>query len=261
MSTEDRVKAVAEFGFTERQARFLVTVMLHSGVCLLRQYTAFAGIRHGHKTRKFFAKLVRGGLAVEYPCRHNRGRLYHVRAKPLYRAIDQTDSRYRRPLSATRVVENLGFLDALLSSPSVVWLGTSDDTRVHLPSLAGVSPEQLDPVIADDVRSTRAVRGRMATGIDLSGRWVFLYVPTDTRIEGFHWFVQRHAGLLATLASWMVRVVFQPPLGSAPDRYAETFKLAIASVQPDILKTLRWYFKQRRAHTIEGAEIRCASSE
>lgn len=30
MSPEDRVKAVAEFGFTERQARFLVTVMLHS---------------------------------------------------------------------------------------------------------------------------------------------------------------------------------------------------------------------------------------
>ena len=29
-----------EFGFTERQARFLVTVMLHSGVRLLRQYTA-----------------------------------------------------------------------------------------------------------------------------------------------------------------------------------------------------------------------------
>lgn len=42
-ATADRVEGVAAFGFTQRQARFLVTVMLHSGVCLLRQYTAFAG--------------------------------------------------------------------------------------------------------------------------------------------------------------------------------------------------------------------------
>ena len=33
-----RVAAVAGFGFTERQARFLVTVMVHSGVLLERQY-------------------------------------------------------------------------------------------------------------------------------------------------------------------------------------------------------------------------------
>ena len=68
MTAEDRVKAVVEFGFTERQARFLVTVMLHSGVCLLRQYTAFAGIVHGQKTRKFFDKLVSRKFATAYPC-------------------------------------------------------------------------------------------------------------------------------------------------------------------------------------------------
>jgi hypothetical protein len=98
MTAEDRVKAVAKFGFTERQAQFLVTVMLHSGVCLLRQYTAFAGIVHGQKTRTFFAKIVRRGQAMDYPCRHNHGRVYHLHQKPLYRAIGQTDSRHRRPM-------------------------------------------------------------------------------------------------------------------------------------------------------------------
>jgi len=33
MNFDDRVKTVLQFGYTERQARFLVTVMLHSGVC------------------------------------------------------------------------------------------------------------------------------------------------------------------------------------------------------------------------------------
>ena len=58
MTVEERVTAVAEFGFTQRQARFLAIVLRHAGVCLLRQYSAFAGIVHGQKTRAFFRKLV-----------------------------------------------------------------------------------------------------------------------------------------------------------------------------------------------------------
>jgi hypothetical protein len=43
MKFEDRIKAIAEFGFTERQARFLDVVMLFGGLCLPRQYATFAG--------------------------------------------------------------------------------------------------------------------------------------------------------------------------------------------------------------------------
>ena len=35
---EQRVQAVKDCGFTERQARFLVLVMRHAGVCVPRQY-------------------------------------------------------------------------------------------------------------------------------------------------------------------------------------------------------------------------------
>jgi hypothetical protein len=48
----------ADFGFTERQARFLVTVIALRRV---PAHTAFAGIVHGQKTRKFFRKLVSRG--------------------------------------------------------------------------------------------------------------------------------------------------------------------------------------------------------
>ena len=47
MTHQDRVSGVAALGFTERQANFLVHVMLHSGVCLGRQYCTFAGIARG----------------------------------------------------------------------------------------------------------------------------------------------------------------------------------------------------------------------
>ena len=45
-----RADALATFGFTDRQARFLVQVLLHAGVFLPRQYCQFAGIVHGQKT-------------------------------------------------------------------------------------------------------------------------------------------------------------------------------------------------------------------
>jgi len=38
----ERVNAVIAFGFTERQARFLVHVLVHAGVFIERQYCAFA---------------------------------------------------------------------------------------------------------------------------------------------------------------------------------------------------------------------------
>jgi len=34
----ERINAIASFGFTERQARFLVNVLLHSGVFVERHY-------------------------------------------------------------------------------------------------------------------------------------------------------------------------------------------------------------------------------
>ena len=81
MDSQEGIAAIVRLGFTERQARFLVFVMQYSGVCLLRQYSAFAGIVHGQKTRKFFAKLVSRRFATAYACRHNRGRIYHVHHK------------------------------------------------------------------------------------------------------------------------------------------------------------------------------------
>ena len=79
MNIDETVRAVTEKGFTERQARFLVLVARHSGVCVMRQYSAFAGIVFGQKTRKFFAKLERLGYVSTYDCAHNRARIYHLR--------------------------------------------------------------------------------------------------------------------------------------------------------------------------------------
>ena len=82
MTTDERVQAVGDYGFTERQARFLALVMRHAGLCVKRQYAAFAGIANGgEKCNAFFEKLVRRGYATAADCIHNRARVYHVHHK------------------------------------------------------------------------------------------------------------------------------------------------------------------------------------
>ena len=58
LANTQRMEAIAAFGFTERQARFLLHVLLHSGVFVGRQYAAFAGITHGQKVHDFLEKLL-----------------------------------------------------------------------------------------------------------------------------------------------------------------------------------------------------------
>lgn len=257
MTAEDRVKAVAEFGFTERQARFLVTVMLHSGVCLLRQYTAFAGIVHGQKTRRFFHKLVSRGYARAYPCRHNRGRVYHVLHKPLYRAIGETDSRHRRPMSAARVVDALTLLDAVLASPEVVWLSTEEEKQVHLSSLASIATEKLPHLILGEEASktVRLFPDKVPIGIDLTGRWVLVYLVTNDRLDDFRAFLQRHADLFSMLPAWTLRVVVPPHLDALAKACQDVVRHELAHPLPDLVKMLRWYFKQRGATSIDGGTI------
>ena len=113
--TEARVNALGGFGFTERQREFLVTVMVHSGCFLERQYCAFTGTVRGQNSREFMARLVARGFAraIE-PGPVRRGRLYHVHHKPLYEAIGQADNRNRRSRTIGRMVERVMILDAVL---------------------------------------------------------------------------------------------------------------------------------------------------
>ena len=67
LANAQRMEAIAAFGFTERQARFLLNVLLHSGVFIERQYCSFAGIVHGQKSTDFIKRLVDRRFARRLP--------------------------------------------------------------------------------------------------------------------------------------------------------------------------------------------------
>lgn len=181
MTFDERCAAVAKLGFTERQARFLTTVMLHTGVCVPRQYARYCRVVHGQKTRKFFAKLVRLGYASMYDCRHNRAQLYHLNKRSLYAAIGQATNRLQRPLPLSQAIHRLMVLDAIVEDPEMVWLGAPEDKANHLTALTSIAPEEL-PHATSGIGESRTVRyfpDRLPIGIHLTGRGVLVYVVLD----------------------------------------------------------------------------------
>jgi hypothetical protein len=265
MNFEDRVKAVAEFGFTERQAGFLVTVMLHSGVCVPRQYASFAGTAYGHKVTKFFDKLGRRDFATVCDCLHNRAALYHVKHHALYRAIDQPHSRYRRPVAARQVQDRLMRLDAIVLHPELVWLGTEEEKVAFFGLMAPSLPRERLPHITVGTGSSQRVRffpEDQSISVTTTGRVVFTYVVSAGYLEEFRAFVQRHADLLCGLPRWTLKVLVPRPLADAMASFVETARTELTStLRDETLGELKWYFNRcrntanRRAMSFEDEEF------
>jgi hypothetical protein len=115
MTHAERVHEVTAFGFTERQARFLVTVMLHAGVCLGRQYCMSSGIARGQVMHDFFKMLVDRDLANAYPRAHGRTHLYHTSTQRRSMALSGSRTAVFGERPAARAVERVMLLDAVLA--------------------------------------------------------------------------------------------------------------------------------------------------
>ena len=118
MTFDDRVRALEPLGFTPRQTRFLATVALHSGYCLRRQYSAFAGVAYGKNVCDFLDDARRPS-ARRTRSRNERtaGLIYHLHARAIYRALGEDDNRNRRNASAALIARKLMVLDFVLGAP------------------------------------------------------------------------------------------------------------------------------------------------
>jgi len=251
MTFDERVQAIAKKGFTERQARFLTTVMLHTGVCVPRQYARFCGIVYGAKTRKFFAKLVHLQYASVYDRRHNRARIYHVNQRALYAAIGEADSRLRKPVTLNHAIQRLMLFDAIVEDPDLVWLGTADEKAVHILALTRIEQVDLPHVTVGEgqARTVRYFPDRLPVGIHLAGRGVIVYVVTDPWLDEFRVFLERHAALLRALPGWTLRIVVPPQFPDIAQRSKQVvWNQLLTPLRTEVVDDLRWYFEQVRSH-------------
>jgi hypothetical protein len=249
---DDRVAAVKWTGFTDRQTRFLVTVMLHSGVCVERQYCAFARIAHGQNSHDFFARLVAAKWATAYAGAHKRARIFHVHHRALYDAIGEPHSRFRKPTAIGRAVERLMLLDAVLASPDVTWLATERDKLAHFTMLLhrDLRRDEL-PRLVFGQKGAETVRYfpdkmpiAVASGTD---EHVFAYLVMRPAPVDFRAFLQRHAELLRALPRWLVRLIIPMHLQPCAGAYVAAGRQELATpLRPSTADDLRWYFEQRQ---------------
>jgi hypothetical protein len=256
---EDRVQTIASFGFTERQARFLVNVLVFSGVFLERQYCAFAGIVHGQKTHNFLAKLVsRRYATVISPGALHRGRIFHVQYRPLYEAIGEENNRNRKSASLGRLVERLMILDAVLADTRYTWLGTENDKLQHF--ICGVLQSDLKKAdyphltFGDGDRKTiRYFPDKLPIGAErnFGRRHVFLYLVTREVPVEFRAFLHRHSELLRALPEWTIRLLIPRHLKKAASLYRYALRDELATpLSATAVEELEWYFPARET----GAE-------
>lgn len=248
MTWEERRHAIKLMGFTERQAGFLVTVMLHAGVCIGRQYCTFARIAYGRTMHEFFESLLARRFVTARRCGHNRARLFHIHSKPLYRAISEADNRHRKPVTLGRAVERLMLLDAVLAEPGRSWLATEQEKFSHF-TLTHRIPRRHLPTLtfrADDGETDRYFPDKLPIGIDRD-HYIFVYLLTRDLPIDFRAFLERHAELLRALPQWTVRLLVPRHKTNAIPVYRAAFREQLASpFEPNLLEELRWYFHARR---------------
>lgn len=264
MTFDQRVREIAAKGFTERQARFLVTVMLHSGVCMIRQYCAFAGQVYGQKGRSFFAELTARKLATAFDCAHSRARIYHVHHRALYEAIGEPHSRLRKPLAVARAVENVMLLDAIITRQDVTWLATEREKTAHFAMCVGnaIRREEFPHLVFGDGPSTtvRYFPDRLPIGVEPRDHHVFLYLVTREVPVDFRPFLLRHAALLRALPSWTIRLLVPGHLTEATDAYLSAARQELAApLRPVVIDELHWYFEERRR--LEASQNGATSSD
>jgi hypothetical protein len=263
----ERAEALAAFGFTDRQARFLVQVLLHAGVFVERQYCEYAGIAHGQKAADFLARLVARRYATAIPTGPlHRGRLFHVQYKPLWTAVGEPDSRFRKPATLGRLIERVMLLDAVLGDSTFVWLGPSRDKLRHFAASLGdrVRPDELPRLAfgSGAAKTVRAFPDKLPIGIQpYAPPHVLLYLVTNHSPLDFRAFLLRHTTLLGGLREWTLRLLVPRPLARVAPLYEQAAHEHLATrLSPSAAEELAWFFRERQRRARQASEPQAASA-
>jgi hypothetical protein len=254
MTFEDRVRSLEPLGFTPRQTRFIATVALHSGYCLRRQYGAFAGVRYGKNVCDFLETLVERQLADRFTQRPDRGLIYHLQARAIYRALGQDENRNRRDASAALIARKVMVLDYVLGHPELDWLATEADKVELFAERFDVPRADLPQQVFTASQPERPGTTRYFTHklpLTVAGDppvAYFVYLVTDATGRGLAQFLDDHARLFGWLPAWTVVAVSASPVAlescdAVFGRHLQQPRRAVASTVED----LRWFFTTRQA--------------
>jgi len=121
LTLTEQISNVETFGYTAREAAFLVTAALHSGYFVMRQIAP----KGGTVAERFGRRVLALGHARVTKCASNTG-LYHLSGKSLWRALEQENNRHRRAHSAFHIRAKVMGLDYVLHHSGSRFLPTEE---------------------------------------------------------------------------------------------------------------------------------------
>src|SRR5262245_16899791 len=226
MTFDDRVRAAQTFGCSPRQARFLALVALHGAYYVRRQYLNATSTRNGKNAQRFLDQLLTHHVAARCRYRADRGYVYRLQHRRLYRAVGLDQNRNRRPAAPALIARKLMLLDVVLSEPHAEWIVTEAEKVALFTERCGVSPDDLPrgTLIAEgaDPHTMRRFKDKLPIALVGDPPVVhFVYLTVDGSAAAFERFLQTHGRLLSALPTWAVLVAHPPHV--CPTPLEETF--------------------------------------
>src|SRR5665213_2660936 len=126
ITESERGAALRRFGYTDSEAEFLDRAALHGGYFLRRQYIQFLGREDGGTVSQLVQKAIDKGH-VRTSTWRQRTQLYHLCARPFYKALGQDDNRNRRTRQLPTIKNKIMGLDFVLAHPRHHYLATEQD--------------------------------------------------------------------------------------------------------------------------------------
>jgi hypothetical protein len=111
---QEHLTALKSFGYTEREARFLYIVAIHSGYFTQTHLQQFSGNRSGRTVRAFIKRALEQEHVKESK-HQNNARVYQLTYKPMYAAIGRENLRNRREHSFDFIKTKLACLDFIIA--------------------------------------------------------------------------------------------------------------------------------------------------
>lgn len=142
MTDQERITALKQMGYRERDARFLCLAALHSGYFVRRQFLAFTEGCKGRCDAEFVSKLEARHHCRETVFRHGRT-VYRLCSKPFFAALGEPDNRNRREKRPFTIKSRLMSLDFVLAHPQHEYLATESEKIEHFHGSLGLALEQL----------------------------------------------------------------------------------------------------------------------
>jgi hypothetical protein len=212
-------------------------------------------VAYGKNVRTFLDALVERRLASRFTYRADRGHLYHVQSRSIYRALGHEDDRNRRHTSPAHVARKLMLLDVVLSEPQAEWFATETDKvalfteryRVPMTALPSrIPPDDKEPFSC----GSRYFGHKLPIAVAGEPPQVqFVYLAADPGAQPFERFLRDHSRLLQSLPAWTVVLTHARHVASTA-LWESTFRRLVdrmVRLGSDTAQALEQYFLTRRA--------------